>query len=68
MRAQEMPYRLTRNLATFVTPFGLEGVFLIAQVATAQALLQPHRSLKWTLALFFRCAVPCAPATAVQAT
>ena len=34
-----MPFRLTRNLATFFTPFGVEGVFITSMVAAAQVPL-----------------------------
>ena len=48
--------RFTRNFHTFLTPFGVEGWFLVAQVVCAQAMLQPKQELRWVLALFFRCA------------
>lgn len=34
-KGEAVPYRLTRNLASFFSPFGVEGVFLGAQTAAA---------------------------------
>jgi hypothetical protein len=48
--------RFTRNFHMFVTPFGVEGWFLVAQVICAQAMLQPKQEMKWVFSLFFRCA------------
>ncbi len=39
-KAEPVPFRLTRNLATFFTPFGVEGVFLTSLAAAAQACTQ----------------------------
>ena len=36
-RTEPVPFRLTRNLHTFFTPFGVEGVFVSAMAAAAQA-------------------------------
>lgn len=35
-RTEPVPFRLTRNLHTFFTPFGVEGVFVAAMAAAAQ--------------------------------
>ena len=35
-RSEPVPFRLTRNLHTFFTPFGIEGVFVSAMAAAAQ--------------------------------
>jgi transformation/transcription domain-associated protein len=35
-RSEPVPFRLTRNLHTFFTPFGVEGVFVAAMAAAAQ--------------------------------
>ena len=35
-RTEPVPFRLTRNLHTFFTPFGVEGVFVSAMAAAAQ--------------------------------
>lgn len=35
-RGEPVPFRLTRNLATLFTPFGVEGVFITTMVAAAQ--------------------------------
>lgn len=40
-RSEPVPFRLTRNLHTFFTPFGVEGVFVAAMAAAAQV---PHSS------------------------
>ena len=53
--------RFTRNFHMFVTPFGVEGWFLIAQVVCAQAMMQPKQEMKWAFNLFFRCASPARP-------
>jgi transformation/transcription domain-associated protein len=39
-RTEPVPFRLTRNLHTFFTPFGVEGVFVSAMAAAAQASTQ----------------------------
>ena len=39
-RTEPVPFRLTRNLHTFFTPFGVEGVFVSAMAAAAQARTQ----------------------------
>ena len=39
-RTEPVPFRLTRNLHTFFTPFGVEGVFVSAMAAAAQASIQ----------------------------
>ena len=54
LRLQDMPYRFTRNLHTFFSPFGVEGWFLTSMVLAAQAMLRRHSNLKWVLMLFFR--------------
>jgi hypothetical protein len=39
-----VPFRLTRNLANFFTPFGVEGIFVTSLIAGAQAgPLLPHQ-------------------------
>ncbi|WIA37453.1 hypothetical protein OEZ86_014371 [Tetradesmus obliquus] len=53
-RIEVVPYRLTRNLATFFTAFGVEGVFIPAQVAAAAALLARNSNLAAVLCQFFR--------------
>jgi transformation/transcription domain-associated protein len=35
-KGEPVPYRLTRNLAVFFSPFGVEGAFLGAMAAAAQ--------------------------------
>lgn len=51
---EPVPFRLTRNLQTFFTPFGVEGCFVTSIAATAQAVLQPGMCFEAQLALFFR--------------
>jgi transformation/transcription domain-associated protein len=36
-RVESVPFRLTRNLHTFFTPFGVEGLFVSALAAGAEA-------------------------------
>lgn len=56
-RNRDMPYRVTRNISHFITPFGLEGWFLISQVLAAQACTRPKQNCHWPLYLFCRYAV-----------
>lgn len=49
-----VPFRLTRNLAAFFTPFGVEGVFMTTMVCAAMALTQNNSNLNACLNLFFR--------------
>jgi len=51
---EPVPFRLTRNLETFFTPFGVEGTFVSAMCAAAQAVVEPRSCLAAQLALFFR--------------
>lgn len=41
-RSEPVPFRLTRNLHTFFTPFGIEGVFVSAMAAAAQVRAHTH--------------------------
>lgn len=43
--AEPVPFRLTRNLQTFFTPFGVEGLFVSSMCAAAQAVVAPKVSL-----------------------
>ena len=52
--SEPVPFRLTRNLQTFFTPFGTEGVFCPTLAAAAQATLQPGGCFDAHLALFLR--------------
>ena len=36
-RVESVPFRLTRNLHTFFTPFGVEGMFVSALASGAEA-------------------------------
>ena len=40
-RNEPVPFRLTRNLYTFFTPFGVEGVFVASLAVAAQVSSQP---------------------------
>jgi len=51
---EAVPFRLTRNLAAFFTPFGVEGVFTTAMVVASMAFTQRHSNLIPCLSLFFR--------------
>ena len=42
--AEPVPFRLTRNLQTFFTPFGVEGLFISSMCAAAQAVVAPKVS------------------------
>ena len=53
-RNREMPYRVTRNISHFITPFGLEGWFLISQVLAAQSMTRTKQNIHWPLYLFCR--------------
>jgi transformation/transcription domain-associated protein len=51
---EPVPFRLTRNMATFFTSFGVEGVFMAAMANAAQAILHKSGNAQHVLALFFR--------------
>jgi len=36
LRSRQVPFRLTRNLATFFTAFGVEGIFITTLAVAAQ--------------------------------
>ncbi len=38
---EAVPFRLTRNLRFFLTPFAVEGVLLSTMAAAAQAIMGP---------------------------
>ena len=52
--AEPVPFRLTRNLHAFFTPFGVKGDFVAAMAAAAQACSGPGTNLEAHLLLFFR--------------
>jgi hypothetical protein len=52
--AEPVPFRLTRNLQSFFTAYGIEGLFIASLGATAQALTGAHSPLEHHLTLFFR--------------
>ena len=52
--AEPVPFRLTRNLHAFFTPFGVKGDFVAAMAAAAQACSAPGTNLEAQLLLFFR--------------
>lgn len=41
-RGEPVPFRLTRNLQTLFTPFGVEGIFITTMVAAAQVRLKAY--------------------------
>lgn len=47
-RTEPVPFRLTRNLHTFFTPFGVEGVFVSAMAAAAQVRPPFPSHTSWT--------------------
>lgn len=52
---EPVPFRLTRNLQTFFTPFGVEGLFVSAMCAAAQSIVAPKsQHVQHHLAMFFR--------------
>ena len=51
---EPVPFRLTRNLHTFFTPFGVKGDFVTAMASAAQACVDPRADLEAHLELFFR--------------
>lgn len=51
---EAVPFRLTRNLATFFTPFGVEGIFITAMVVAAEAVFKNHSNIDSCLAMLFR--------------
>lgn len=53
-KVEPVPFRLTRNLTTFFTAFGVEGAFTAAMANAAQALTHRHSNAQHFLALFFR--------------
>ncbi|KAK9813189.1 hypothetical protein WJX72_010368 [[Myrmecia] bisecta] len=53
-RNEPVPFRLTRNLQVFFTPFGVEGVFVATMAVAAQAALAEHSNLDSVLGMFFR--------------
>ncbi|KAL6746236.1 hypothetical protein V8C86DRAFT_2445362, partial [Haematococcus lacustris] len=53
-RVEHVPFRLTRNMYTFFTTFGVEGVFLTAMINAAQAVLHKQGNAQHLLSLFFR--------------
>ncbi|XRB06256.1 transformation/transcription domain-associated protein [Pycnococcus provasolii] len=52
--AEAVPFRLTRNLHTFLTPFGVDGGMAVAIGAAAQAIFQSHSCANSRFALLFR--------------
>ncbi|KAF5841324.1 hypothetical protein DUNSADRAFT_13399 [Dunaliella salina] len=51
---EAVPFRLTRNLTSFFSGFGVEGMFCMAMVNAAQAILHKNTNIQHVLALFFR--------------
>eukprot|EP00253_Pinus_taeda_P027347 PITA_27347 len=52
---EPVPFRLTRNLQTLLTPFGVEGIFVSSMCAAAQSFVaQKSQHVQHHLAMFFR--------------
>ena len=51
---EPVPFRLTRNLYTFFTPFGVRGDFVAAMAAAAQAMSAPGANIETQMMLFYR--------------
>ncbi|KAJ4714223.1 transformation/transcription domain-associated protein-like [Melia azedarach] len=53
---EPVPFRLTRNMQSFFSHFGVEGLIVSAMCAAAQAVVSPKQSqhLWYQLAMFFR--------------
>lgn len=49
-----VPFRLTPNIAEFVTPVGVNGVMTSAMVAGARCLVEPQFSIKSVLRAILR--------------
>lgn len=49
-----MPFRLTPNIAEFVTPVGVNGVMTAAMVAAARCLVEPQFSIQSILRAVIR--------------
>ena len=52
--AEPVPFRLTRNLHAFFTPFGVKGDFVATMAAAAQACTAPGRNVRMHLDVYFR--------------
>eukprot|EP00271_Cylindrocystis_brebissonii_P003645 TRINITY_DN1482_c0_g1_i1.p1 TRINITY_DN1482_c0_g1~~TRINITY_DN1482_c0_g1_i1.p1 ORF type:complete len:315 (+),score=71.34 TRINITY_DN1482_c0_g1_i1:493-1437(+) len=53
--AEAVPFRLTRNLHTFFTQFGTDGLFTPGMCVAAQAMHDPkYGPMEYVLAMFFR--------------
>lgn len=53
-RFESVPFRLTRNLLSFFTAFGVEGLFTVVMSTAAAALLQKDTNLHHLLSMFFK--------------
>ncbi len=53
-RQEVVPFRLTRNLVVFFTPYGVEGPFVSSMAAAAKALAAEDEEFRCYLSLFFR--------------
>ena len=49
-----VPFRLTPNIAEFVTPVGVNGVMTAAMVSAARCLAEPHFSVQSILKAVLR--------------
>lgn len=53
---ETVPFRLTRNMQSFIGPQGMEGMVVCAITAAAQALQAEPATTSSVVSLFFRCA------------
>ena len=49
-----VPFRLTPNLQSFLSPIGINGPLYMSMVASARALIQPQYSIESILLALFR--------------
>lgn len=50
----QVPFRLTRNLSTFFNAFGVEGIFAVAMMNSAAAIVAKNGNASHVLSMFFR--------------
>lgn len=53
-KIEQVPFRLTRNLATFFNGFGVEGLFATAIMNAAAAFIAKNSNAQHVLSMFFR--------------
>ena len=53
-KIEHVPFRLTRNLATFFNGFGVEGVFATAMMNAAAGIVAKNGNAQHVMTVFFR--------------